>query len=368
MKPTSAQEAVLGFMLAQCQRLHNAALEQRRDAWRKQRKTIGLYEQQTQLTELRSDNFSYGIMSAWILRSALTRVDRAYKAFFRRVKDGEKPGFPRFKSHATYKSFSFPTPVLKDAYLQIPSFGAVKLNLYRPLKGKVLEARIKRDSQGKWWVGIVCDLGEAPPKVSINSHVGIDVGLSHFATLSDGSHEPNPRFYRESEELIARRARALARKKQRSNSRLRAKRLLSKAHTKVRNQRLNHARHLAKRVCTQYDLISVEALKIQGMGHGWFAKSVYDAAWGIFVACLNFKAEEAGKTVTAVEPRGTSQRCSRCHQVVKKTLWERVHKCATCGLVLDRDHNAALNILALGLSAVSSNVGKPTLVAETPSG
>jgi putative transposase len=364
MKPTSAQEVVLDFIRLQCQRIYNAALEQRRDAWRKQRKTLSLYEQQTQLTVLRIES-EYGLTSAWIQRSALTRVDRAYKAFFRRVKAGQKPGFPRFKSHARYDGFGFPKPTLNGTVLQIPSFGAVKLNLYRPIRGVPLEANVTRDAQGKWWVGIACELGESPPKVSINSHVGIDVGLSHFATFSDGSHEPNPRFYRESEALIARRNRALAHKKQRSNARTKAKRLLSKAHTKVRNQRLNHARHLAKRVCAQYDLISVEALKIQEMIQDTrFAKSIGDVAWRQFIACLNFKAEEAGKTVTAVEPRGTSQRCSRCHQVVKKTLWERVHKCTTCGLVLDRDHNAALNILALGLSAVSSDVGKPTSMAE----
>lgn len=349
-----------------CQRLYNAALEQRKDAYRKQKKSISRIDQQKQLTELRKfDPEDYGSKSLLILRSPLFRLERAYKAFFRRIKQGQKPGFPRFKSKDRYDSFSFPNPVIENNLLTIPKFSRVKLHLYRPLKGKPLEAHIRKTAKG-WEASIVCDLGKTSPKVEIKTSTGIDVGLNSFATFSDGSEVENPQFYRKSEALLAYRQQKLAHKKdKKSNSRKRAKLLVSKIHQRIRNQRLDFARKLAKEVINKYDLIAIEDLNIKNMvqNHN-FSKSVNDAAWAIFAACLNFKAEEAGKTIVAVDPRGTSQICSRCGKVVKKALSEREHNCPYCGLSMGRDHNAAINILVRGLRVVSQLETKVSNLAE----
>ena len=359
----NAEAAELDRIRIACQRLYNAALEQRRDAYCKQGKTVSRYTQQKELTELRAAEPEYNAVAAVILRSPLVWLERAYRAFFRRVKQGGAPGFPRFRSRDRYDSFSFPRPVVSGALLQIPALGGIRLRLYRPLKGKPLEAHIRKTAKG-WEASIVCDVGDAPAKVAVETSTGIDVGLNRFSTFADGSETENPRFYRKSETVLAGRSRRLQRKKRGSNSRRTAKRLVGAAHAKIRHQRLDFTRKLAKETVTQYDLIAIEDLNIRGLARTRLAKSVTDAAWGLFAACLNFKAEEAGKTIVAVDPRGTSQRCSRCSEKVPKTLSERWHNCPRCGLSIGRDHNAAINIHALGLSAVSRSVAKAADLAE----
>jgi putative transposase len=319
-------------------------------------KTLSRMEQQKGLTELRHSDEAFGRVAATVLRSALFRLDRAYQAFFRRVKAGQNPGFPRFRSRDRYDSFSFPcqpgTKVIVGNLVLIPSMGHVKFRCYRPLRGRALEAHVRRTAKG-WMLSVVCDLGQAPAKVvEVTATTGIDVGLTNFATLSSGEHIENPRFYRKSEELLAQRQRRLATKTRGSRSRLSAKRLVRQAHEHIRNQRLDFLRKLAKSLVTKYDLIAYEDLNIRGMAQSRLAKSIHDASWATFIRCIAFKAEEAGKHAVAVNPRGTSQRCSGCDTVVKKTLSQREHLCPACGLMLDRDHNAALNIKALGLSAV----------------
>jgi putative transposase len=353
LRPTAAQHQALTGMLLLCQRLYNAALEQRIDAYRKQRKFLSRIDQQKDLTELRRHDETYGQVAATILRSPLFRLERAFQAFFRRLKKGEKPGFPRFKSRNRYDSFSFPEPLIQEKLIFIPKFGLVRFHLYRPLRGQALEAHVRRTAKG-WVLSIVCDLGAAPPKVEVRTSTGIDVGLTSFATLADGSSIENPRFYRKSEETLARRQQTLARKKRGSESRQRAKRLVRQAHEHIRNQRLDFLRKLSKVLVERYDLIAYENLNIKGMVHGTLAKSIYDASWATFIRCLVSKAEEAGKHAIGVNPWGTSQRYSRCAAVPakRKTLADREHHCEACGLHLDRDHNAAINILTLGLSVV----------------
>jgi putative transposase len=364
----SAQEARLEEVLIACQRLYNAALEQRRDAYRKQGKTLSRYDQQKELTELRANDPFFRSLSTVILRSALFRLDRAYKAFFRRVKNGEKPGFPRYKARDRYDSFSFDNPVINEDTLSIPKIGDVRLKLYRPLRGVIKECHIRRSASGGWYASFVCDLGDAPAKAPPERVVGVDVGLKQFAVVAENASNTlfveNPRFYRESEETLARRQRVLAHKRKRSNARSKAKRLVAKTHERIRNQRLDHARKLAKTLLSQCDAVAYEDLNIRGMVRSSLGKSINDAAWSVFISCLAFKAEEAGKWALGVDPRGTTQRCSRCHVVVPKTLADREHVCPNCGLCLDRDVNAALNIRALGLSAVSREVAKATSLAE----
>jgi len=338
-------------------------LEQRIDAYKKQCRTLSYIDQTKSLTELRQEDPDFSVIPATVLRSSLKKLDLSYKAFFRRLKAGEKPGFPRFKGKDRFRSFSFMvTPSLKDSKVLVPKLGYVKFHQYRPIQGTALDARIHKDSTGKWWVCIVCDLGEAqkrPPEPK--NHVGIDVGLTSFATLSNGEKVDNPRFFRASEDLLAQRQRSLALKKRGSNSRQRAKKLVARAHQHIRNQRLDFVRKLAVTLFSRYDLVSFEDLNIKGMVQSpTLAKSIHDASWGLLAHALTCKAESAGKWAVSVDPRGTSQRCSRCGEspTQKKTLSDRAHLCDVCGLAMDRDENAALNIDALGLSAARKQLAR----------
>lgn len=356
LRLTKAQEAVLDKWRVLCQQLYNGALEQRREAWRKQRRSVNYLHQQAELTELRAQDQAFAAVPAWVLRSSLRRLDLAYKAFFRRCKRGETPGFPRFRSRDRYDSFDFGTdPVrINGNRFHVPKLGPVKFHLYRPLPDAPIKlARVKRRPYGKWVLSLVLDLGTAPPKRPVRTATGIDVGLTTFATLADGTAIENPRFFRKSEDQLARRQQAVALKKRGSMSRRRARLIVAKTYERMRNQRLDFARKLAVELYDRYDLIAHEDLHIARMTRGNLGKSIHDAAWGVFLHALACKAEEAGKHLVAVDPRGTTKRCSRCSADVSKTLAEREHVCDRCGLRLGRDHNAAINIHALGLSAAT---------------
>jgi putative transposase len=233
----------------------------------------------------------------------------------------------------------------------VPKLGWVKFHLYREIRGKVLNVSLKREAKG-WFLYAQCYTGEAPEKVPVRTMVGIDVGLNLLAVTSDGKTIENPRFFRRSEDELARRQKSWKRKRSGSASCRRASNLVSKTREHIANQRLDHARKVAKQLVEQYDLIAYESLTIANMARwGNLGKSVNDAGWAILLKAIASKAEEAGKHAVAVVSRGTSLNCSGCGQRVDKDLSVRVHSCP-CGLVIDRDLNAARNVLALGRSAV----------------
>jgi putative transposase len=352
LQPNASQEHVLNEWRLQCCAIYNAALEQRIAYWRKAGQSITRYDQQAQLTELRAADPTFAAVPALVQRSALRRIDLAYQSFFRRCKAGEAPGFPRFRSQQRYDSFAIGCVTVKKDRVRVPKLGHVKLNLYRPIEGTIKNVILRRDGADKWWIVFQCDVGDPPPKVLIKSTVGIDVGLTTLTTLSTGAQIQNPRYFKHSHAQLKLRQQDLCRKQQGSKNRDRARILVAKTHAHVHNQRLNHAREEAKKIVERYDLISHEKLNIRGLAGGMLAKSVHDASWGLLLRAIACKAECAGKTIVAVDPRGTSQRCSRCATIVKKTLADRVHNCPHCGLVLDRDHNSAISIDALGRSAL----------------
>jgi len=241
-----------------------------------------------------------------------------------------------------------------SGYIKIPKLGQLRFKQNRFMRGDVREVRLVRDARERWFVVIVCDIGAAPPKVAVRVDrvTGIDLGLTAFATLASGEEIANPRFYRRGEEKLARAQRALAAKKRGSNSRRRAKQRVARAHEHVANQRLDFHRKTTKALVERFDLIAHEDLNVKGLAGGMLAKSVHDVGWGQFLAILHSKAEEAGVHVIAVDPRGTTSTCSNCGRIAPKTLAERIHDCV-CGLVVKRDHNSALEVLARGLRAVS---------------
>jgi putative transposase len=341
-----ANQAVLTSWLESCRQLYNGALEHRIGAWQKARVSITYAMQTAELTALRAEDDEYAAIPVRVSRSALRRLDRAFQAFFRRVKAGDKPGFPRFRAYGRYDSFSIGRVAPCEDRVRIPKLGPLRFHLYRPLRGTVRDTQLRR-SCGRWFVCFSCDLGPAPEKRPPRRIVGIDVGLTHFAVTSDGEVIDNPRWYRQAELLLARRQRALAPKRRGSASREKARLLVGRAHLKIHNQRLDHARKLACSLYARYDAVVFEKLNIAGMIRGRnLGKSIADAGWRMLASALKCKAEDAGAWAIEVDPRGTSSRCSSCGTDVPKTLSDRVHSCHACGLEIDRDLNAARNILA----------------------
>lgn len=347
MRPTKAQISAFEEILHDSQETYNAALEERIGAWKLQRKSISYNDQCAELTQLRADP-QFAKIAVDIQREPLRRLDRAFKAFFRRLKAKQKPGFPRFRSRDRYDSFSFGAPTVYEGKIKVPNLGWFKFKAHQVLEGFAKTATIKRVGK-KWLVRLVCDIGEAPEKVAVSNAVGIDVGLTNFVTLSDGRSIDNPRWTRKHEARIAAANRLLARKQRRSRNRDRAREALRRAHQRAADARKNFCHHISKFLVESYDLIAFEKLNIKGMVRGALAKSILDAAWAQLLYCISYKAESAGRWAIPVNPRGTSIRCSGCGADVRKTLADRQHTCA-CGVSLDRDHNAALNIKGLGMS------------------
>jgi len=341
--PSHAQGTRLEQTLDVCRELYNAALQERREAYKLEGKSIRYLDQQNQLPEIKKVRPELAGIHSQVLQDVLRRLDKAFQAFFRRVKAGEKPGFPRFRSHSRYDSFTYSQSgfSLKDGKLQLSKIGKVKIKLHRPTEGDIKTLTITRSATGKWYACFSVET-EARPLPENTQVVGIDVGIEKFATLSTGETIVNPRFFRTDEKALARAQRQKKRK------------VAARIHERIRNRRRNFAHQLSHALVSMFRVIALEDLNIKGMvKNHCLAKSIQDAAWNQLVQFTLYKAENAGRTVCLVDPRNTSKRCSACGTLVDKTLAERIHHCS-CGFTLDRDHNAAINILALGLQSMES--------------
>jgi putative transposase len=347
------QSAKLDSLLRTARELYNAALQERRDAWKYQRKSLSYYDQANELKELRRDIPEVAQLNFSATQDMLRRLDKSFKAFFRRVKAGEKAGFPRFKGRDQFNSITFPVYgdgiKIRDNRLYIQNVGLVKIKMHRVLEGEINTATIKREC-GKWYV-VFSNTVEIEPLPVSDKAVGIDVGLTSFAVTSDGEFIDNPRYLREAEAVLRRSQRSVSRKKKGGHNRHKAVILLAKNHLKVKRQRADFAHKVADNLVKSYGRIAVEDLRIKNMVRNHhLAHSISDAGWGQFVNILSYKAEYAGRDFVQVNPNGTSQICSGCGVTVKKSLSTRIHNCPTCGISLNRDFNAALNIKRLGLS------------------
>jgi len=334
-----------------CKNTYNAALEQRIYA-RRQRKQISKFDQINQLPDLKKEHPEFKIVGSQVLQNVIERVDLAFQGFFRRSKaKQEKAGFPRFKSSDRYDSFTLKQAGwnLEGKYLIIRNIGRLKLFKSRPIEGTIKTVTVRRTRTGKWFVSFSCDNVLARKFPYAEKKVGIDVGLNHFLTDSDGNHVENPRYFRKSEKQLRRRNRKLHRRKNGSKRRNKARVLVAKAHEKVTNQRKDFLHKTANAYIKEYNIICVEKLHIRNMVRNRnLSKSISDASWGRFIDYLTYKAEEARRRIIKVPPHNTSQECSGCGETVKKSLSVRTHRCPHCGLVLCRDHNSALNILRAG--------------------
>jgi putative transposase len=364
-RPTPAQERELERVLWRCRDLYNAALEQRITAWQRCHVSVTRYAQEAELKAIRAEFPEYAAVHSHILQDVLARMDKTYQAFFRRLERGEKAGFPRFKGRDRYHSFTFKEygngATLDNGYLVLSKIGRISVHWSRPLEGVPKTITVTKEADG-WYVAISCAEVPIHPLPETGQATGIDLGLASFATLADSTMIHNPRCYRKAEAYLRRCQRRVARRKQGSNRRRKAVKLLAKAHQTVRRQRQDFHHKTALSLVRQYDTIYCEDLRVRTMlKNHHLAKSISDAGWSAFLSILTFKAAGAGKRVAAVEPAYTSQQCSGCGREVSKGLSVRWHQCPyeDCGVSLDRDHNAALNILALGMGKRKKSAGAP---------
>lgn len=351
-KPSKTQSIKLNDTLCLCKDLYNAALQERKEAYQLNRVSINYQTQQNQLPDIKQTNPEYKEIHSQILQNVLKRVDLAFQGFFSRVKKGVKAGFPRFRSLNRYNSFTFPQSgfSLIGNKLTLSKIGTVKLKLSRQIIGKIKTLTIKHDC-GKWFAVFTAETAaESLPET--NQAIGIDAGIKSFLTLSDGTEIENPRFYASLEKKLRVAQRSGSRKKRGGQNRKKAVLKLRKIHQKIKNRRADFHHKVARFLVNNFDTIAIEDLRVKNMlkNHN-LAKAISDVSWSSFYSILESKAVEADRKFVKVNPRNTSQQCSGCGAIVKKDLSVRVHNCS-CGLSLDRDENAARNILALGLSAL----------------
>lgn len=371
--PTSAQETLLRETLDVCRQVYNSMLHWRKFDFEMLGQSPDFYDQKKALPVWKESFPELCQVHSQVLQDVVKRVDLAFQAFFRRVEQGQNPGYPRFKGVGQYDSITYPQAsafgVGIDA-IRLSKIGCVKAVVHCALPGTAKTCTVRLQA-GKWFACITCEVEEKPLPES-KRQVGIDVGLNHFASTSDGEFIANPRFFRKDEKALAKAQRKVerlkaCRKEERKASLRKANRVVARIHERTRNRRHNFVHQLSRKLVNQYDLIAVEELAVDNMirrpaprpdpeNEGLFLrngasqksglnKSIADAAWSMFRSVLTYKAERAGRKVVNVDPVYTSQDCSRCGKRVPKSRSERVHACPHCGLILDRDVNAARNTL-----------------------
>jgi putative transposase len=328
-------------------------LADRQDTYEFSGKGLTYYAQARKLQIFRGTWTKLQSVHSQVLQNVAVRVDLAFKAFFRRVKAGENPGYPRLKGRDWYDSFTYPQSgwSVSENKIKLSKIGSVKIKLHRPITGIVKTCTIRRQNN-KWFVCFVCEVEPAILPLTSKS-IGIDVGLEKFAALSDGVFIDNPRFFRKEEKALAKSQRKLFKQPKGSKERCRAKKVISRVHERIRNRRHNFVHQLSRKLVNENDVLIVEKLNTKNMLlNRCLAKSISDASWTQFRSVLTNKAESAGRILLSVNPAYTSQDCSACGFRAKKPLKERWHFCPNCGLSLDRDTNAAINILRLGLQSL----------------
>ncbi len=369
--PDRVQERQLDETLETCRLVYNSLVNDRKFQYDTAKVSVGRYTQQAYLPVWKKDHAELKAVYSQVLQDVVHRVDLAFKAFFDRAARGEKPGFPRLKSEGQYDSITF---TQNDSFnvgeqsIRLAKIGQVKAKIHRTPWGELKTCTVRRIN-GKWFA---CICQEVEPELLPPSDeaIGIDVGLKTFAALSNSEFIENPRFFRKEEKALAKAQRKLSKvkneqQKRGSRERRKARKVVSRIHERIRNRRHDFCHQNARRIVNRFGIIAVEKLSVKSMlGNHCLAKSISDASWSQFRSVLTSKAESAGRKVLAVNPAYTSQDCSGCgyrpdglEGRTKKKLSDRWHLCPMCGLSVDRDTNAAVNILALGqqsLAAVSA--------------
>ncbi len=369
--PTKAQVSVLERTLGVCRDVYNSLVHERTVLYETTGKAPSRVDQCREITAWKGEHSELSDVYSQVLQNVTRRVDLAFQAFFRRVKNGEEPGYPRLRGKGQYDSITYPQSGfgIYQGRLRLSKIGDVAIHLHRPIDGAIKTCTIRRTSTGKWFVCFSCEVEPQTLEPSAEE-VGIDVGLKVFAALSNGEFIENPRFFRRDEKALAKAQRKFdkVKNRHRTKARRKAKKVVSRIHERIATRRHDFVHQTARRLVNHFGVIAVEALSVENMmaspkakpdpeNPGQFLpngasakaglnKSIADASWSMFRAVLTMKAERAFRLVVAVPPAYTSQMCSGCGNIAKNSLKERVHRCTVCGLVADRDTNAAVNIKA----------------------
>jgi putative transposase len=361
--PTAKQKYLLNQMLEECRWVFNQTLALRKDAWEQRQESVSLYQSNALLPEWKRQRPSLTMVYSQVLQDVQERVDLAFKVFFRRIKAGQKPGYPRFRGKGRYDSLTYPQFgfSLEKGSIKVAKVGTVKAVIHRPLEGKMKTLTLRRRPTGKWYACFSCEV-EPKPLPPSEKAVGIDMGLENFATLSTGGKIANPRFFRIDEKALAKAQRKLSKAEKGTPECAHRRKAVSHIHERIANRRKDFAHKLSRNLVNNFGIIVFEKLNGKAMlKNHCLAKSIVDASWQQLVQFTSYKAEWAGRKVILVDPRNTSRRCSRCGTLVDKDLSCRIHSCPVCGLVLDRDLNASVNILALGLQGMGLAPRSPRL-------
>ena len=369
--PTTAQETILEKQLEECRWLYNKVLETRKESYELQGVSLGNYDTMTMIPDWKLERPSLKTVHSQVLQNVNVRVDLAFQSFFRRVKAGEVPGYPRFKGYGRYDSMTYPQygngVKLVDNQLILSKLGSVKVKLHRELCGTPKTVTVRRSSTGKWFVTFSCEC-EVQPLPDEQKVVGVDVGLSTFATLSNGEKIGNPRFFKTEQDALAKTQRRLEKEEKGTPQRAKRRKVVARIHERIANRRTDFAHKTSRKLVNTYGVIVFEKLAVVDMMSNHtkvfgnkLNKSIADVAWIQLAQFTAYKAEDAGRLFLQADPRNTSKKCSRCGLLVEKNLSVRVHNCPHCGLSLDRDVNAAINILSLGLQRMGSIPGSPHL-------
>jgi len=363
---TEAQDRLLAEMLETHRRLYNACLEERKLKYETEKVSVSCYDQQAAFRAARKSHFWYAKLNAHSAEATIKRLDLAFQAFFRRVKNGEQPGYPNFKGRDYFNGItygSYPDGLkLTDDRLYVQHVGVIRVRLHRAVEGEIKVGSLKREA-GKWYVVLSAIMPDVPERQAPERVLAIDLGLTDFAIGVESGHEAgiaihvkNPRFLKHELVELRRIQRALSAKKRGGSNRRKAAGRVRKLHVTVRNLRQDWHRQTAAELLDVYDTICVEKLDVKGMiQDGRYSRSISDAGWSGFLASLKHRAEKIGASVVEVDARGTTQTCSGCGAIVPKNLWERRHVCDSCGLDIGRDHNAAINLLHRGLEIMRSH-------------
>ncbi len=389
----------LQWVLDRCRELYNAALIERRDVYEMHVKrhpgyyddetrkkltrelTVDYYGQKRDLVAIKEMRPEYQDIASHVLQDVILRLKRAYDHFFRRVQNGEQPGYPRIQGRNRYDSFTYPDGAgwkleararpegkkgIVRVNLKLAKIGIIKLHLHRNLEGTIKTLTIKREGE-HWYAVFTCEIGKPEPLAVSYEDVGIDLGVTHFAALSTGEFIDHPRYFRHAEKKLAKAQQALSRKKRGSHRRWKAARQVAKCHLKIANQRRDFHHKVARKLINRCQVIVFEDLQVKNLtkaptpkqdengkylpngaaAKAGLSKSILDAGWSHFVQLCASKAAWAGRTLVQVDPSKTSQTCPNCAAVRKKTLEERWHSCP-CGCELERDTASAKVILDLG--------------------
>lgn len=357
--PSSKTKKILEKQFEDCRYVYNTCISIRKTTYEQTKQSLNYYYFAKQISSWKQTYPELKEIHSQVFQDVLKRVDKTYQSFFRRIKSGDTPGYPRFKNINRYDSITYPQYgngcFLDGNVLRLSKIGDVKVVLHRQIKGIIKTVTIKRTPTNKWYATF--SVKETPNVLQPNNNaIGIDVGLKSFIKFNNGEYISNPKFFKQEESKLKKLQSKKDKLSKTSSKRKKLSKRITYLHEKISNKRSNFAHQLSRQIVNKYSVISVEKLDVKNMMEkSYFAKSIGDAAWTQFRNLLSYKAVEAGRNYIEVNPAYTSQTCSVCGNRKKLELKDRIYECDCCDLKIDRDQNAAINILTVGLHSLNLN-------------